>query len=186
MNSFINKKTLEKTIDEIRELALSYLDKYSCSKQQIKIYLLKKWISKNKSIRDKKDILKIIDAVILSLEKNNLISNKLYSDSNTKKFIRRGYSINKIKSVLFKKGIEDEYIKESISKVTEGDNNPDYFSAIKHCKRRNIGPFRNESNRSLFYKKDISILARAGFSYETSKKILDISKDKLKKMLSFM
>ena len=102
MNSFINKKTLEKTIDEIRELALSYLDKYSCSKQQIKIYLLKKWISKNKSIRDKKDILKIIDAVILSLEKNNLISNKLYSDSNTKKFIRRGYSINKIKSVLFK------------------------------------------------------------------------------------
>ena len=186
MNSFINKKTLEKTIDEIRELALSYLDKYSSSKQQLKIYLLKKWISKNKSIRDKKDILKIIDAVILSLEKNNLISNKLYSDSNTKKFIRRGYSINKIKSVLFKKGIEDEYIKESISKVTEGDNNPDYFSAIKHCKRRNIGPFRNENNRSLFYKKDINILARAGFSYEISKKILDISKDKLKKMLSFM
>ena len=69
MNSFINKKTLEKTIDEIRELALSYLDKYSSSKQQLKIYLLKKWISKNKSIRDKKDILKIIDAVILSLEK---------------------------------------------------------------------------------------------------------------------
>ena len=115
-----------------------------------------------------------------------MISNKLYSDSNTKKFIRRGYSINKIKSVLFKKGIEDEYIKESISKVTEGDNNPDYFSAIKHCKRRNIGPFRNENNRSLFYKKDINILARAGFSYEISKKILDISKDKLKKMLSFM
>ena len=44
------------------------------------------------------------------------------------------------------------------------------------CKRRRIGPNREESNRSLFYKKDISILARSGFSYEVSKKVLDLPK----------
>jgi len=44
------------------------------------------------------------------------------------------------------------------------------------CKKRRIGPSREESNRPLFYKKDISILARSGFSYETSKKVLDIPK----------
>jgi len=38
------------------------------------------------------------------------------------------------------------------------------------CKRRRIGPSRDENNRPLFYKKDISILARSGFSYEISKK----------------
>ena len=50
------------------------------------------------------------------------------------------------------------------------------FSALKICKRRRIGPCREEDNRSLFYKKDISILARSGFSYEISKKILDMPK----------
>ena len=44
------------------------------------------------------------------------------------------------------------------------------------CKRRRIGPNREESNRPLFYKKDISILARSGFSYEVSKKVLDLPK----------
>jgi len=33
----------------------------------------------------------------------------------------------------------------------------------------------------LFYKKDISILARSGFSYEISKKVLDIPKKEFNK-----
>ena len=34
---------------------------------------------------------------------------------------------------------------------------------------------RPESNRELFYKKDMGILARSGFSYEISKKILSMT-----------
>ena len=49
------------------------------------------------------------------------------------------------------------------------------------CKKRRIGPNREENNRPLFYKKDISILARAGFSYELSKKVLEIPKEEFKK-----
>ena len=45
------------------------------------------------------------------------------------------------------------------------------------CKKRRIGPSREESNRPLFYKKDISILARSGFSYEVSKQVLEIPKE---------
>ena len=49
------------------------------------------------------------------------------------------------------------------------------------CKKRRIGPIREENNRSIYYKKDISILARYGFSYEISKKVLEIPKDEFKK-----
>ena len=34
---------------------------------------------------------------------------------------------------------------------------------------------RPEANRELFYKKDMGILARSGFSYDISKKILSMS-----------
>ena len=65
--------------------------------------------------------------------------------------------------------------------LKENESDPDFFSAIKICKRRRIGPCRNENNRPLFYKKDISILARSGFSYEISKKVLEIPKEEFKK-----
>jgi len=91
------------------------------------------------------------------------------------------YSLNKIRYNLIKKGIDEKYIKASISKIKENESDPDFFSAIKICKRRRIGPCREESNRPLFYKKDISILARSGFSYEISKKVLEIPKEEFKK-----
>ena len=49
------------------------------------------------------------------------------------------------------------------------------------CKKRRIGPCREEGNRSLFYKKDISILARYGFSYEISRNVLNIPKKEFEK-----
>ena len=104
------------------------------------------------------------------------LSDKYYSDAKSKAFLRKGYSLNKIRYSLIKKGIDEKYIKASISKIKENESDPDFFSAIKICKKRRIGACREEANRVLFYKKDISILARSGFSYETSKKVLDIPK----------
>ena len=181
MNPIRNKKDLEATIDELRNYAYTYLEKYSPSKQQLKTYLFKKYLKKNQKIFNKKELFSVIDIVISTLEKNNLLSDKYYSDAKSKAYLRRGYSLNKIRYSLIQKGIDQKYIKDSISKIKDNESDPDFFSAIKVCKRRRIGPSRVEDNRNLFYKKDLSILARAGFSYETSKKVIEISKEEFKK-----
>ena len=177
MNPIKNKKNLEETIDEIRSSAYSYIEKYSPSKQQLKTYLLKKLIKKEQKKLIKKEIFNLIDSVIVTLIDQKFLSDRYYSDAKSKAFYKKGYSLNKIRYNLIKKGIDQKYIKDSISKIKENESDPDFFSAIKVCKRRRIGPNREESNRSLFYKKDISILARSGFSYETSKKVLEIPKE---------
>ena len=181
MNPIKNKKDLEATIDDIRNFAYSYLEKYSPSKQQLRIYLFKKLIKINQRKSSKKEIFNLIDSVITSLVDQKLLSDRYYSDAKSKAFLRKGYSLNKIRYNLIKKGINQKYIKASISKIKENESDPDFFSAIKICKKRRIGPSRIESNRVLFYKKDISILARAGFSYEISKKVLEIPKTEFKK-----
>ena len=186
MNPIKNKKDLVATIDEIRNFAYSYLEKYSPSKQQLKTHLFKKLIKKKQRISSKKEIFNLIDSVISTLVDQKLLSDKYYSDAKSKAFLRRGYSLNKIRFNLIKKGIDQKYIKASISKIKENESEPDFFSAIKICKRRRIGPIREEGNRSLFYKKDISILARSGFSYEISKKILDMSKEEFKKFCNMI
>ena len=165
MNPIKNKKDLEATIDDIRNFAYSYLEKYSPSKQQLKTYLFKKLIKKKLKISSKKEIFNLIDSVISSLVDQKFLSDKYYSEAKSKAFLRRGYSLNKIRYNLIKKGIDEKYINASISKIKEKESDPDFFSAIKICKRRRIGPCREENNRPLFYKKDISILARSVFSY---------------------
>ena len=181
MNPIKNKKNLETSIDEIRKFSYSYLEKYSPSKQQLRIYLFKKFLKKNQKIYNKKELFNLIDSVVVTLVDEKLVNDKYYSDSKSKALLRRGYSLNKIRYSLISKGIDQEYIKSSISKIKDNESDPDFFSAIKICKRRRIGPCREESNRSLYYKKDISILARSGFSYEISKRVLEIPKVEFKK-----
>ncbi len=177
MNPIKNKKDLEGTIDQIRNFAYTYLEKYSPSKQQLKTYLFKKLIKKKQQISSKKEVFNLIDSVISTLIDQKLLSDKYYSEAKSKALLRRGYSLNKIRYSLIQKGIDQKYIKASISKIKENESDPDFFSAIKLCKRRRLGASRPEGNRSLFFKKDISILARSGFSYEISKKVLEIPRD---------
>ena len=46
--------------------------------------------------------------------------------------------------------------------------------------------FNTDDNRPLFYKKDISLLARNGFDFETSKKVMDIEKDDYLKIIRLL
>ena len=181
MNSIRNKKDLKITIDYIRSHAYSYLEKYSPSKQQLQTYLFKKILKKNQKQYNKKEIFHLINEVIFTLVDQKLLSDKYYSDVKARAFLRRGYSLNKIRYSLIQKGIDQKYIQASISKIKENESDPDFFSAIKLCKRRRIGASRPEGNRSLFFKKDISILARSGFSYEVSKKVLDVPREEFRK-----
>ncbi len=138
------------------------------------------------SSKSKKEVTSIIDEIVLNLEKNRILNDEMYSDSKARMFLRRGYSLNKINQSLRRKGIDDKYVKQSIDKIKENQIEPDFVSALKLCKRRRIGPLRPESNRELFYKKDMGILARNGFSFDLSKRVLDLDTDEFKKLIKII
>ena len=180
------KKTLEVTVEEMRNFAFAYVEKYAPSKQQLKTYLLKKYLKISVSNVKKQDVADLIDIVLSDLEKNKFINDKFYSESKAKSMIQRGNSINKIRSYLVGKGINDQFIKDTVEKINNENSDQDFFSAIKLCKKKRIGPARIEDNRSLFYKKDISLLARNGFDFETSRKVMDIEKDEYLKIINLL
>ena len=186
MNPTLNKSDFEDLTTNLKDLAYSYLEKYNPSNQQLKVYLLKKYLLKIKGSRSKKEVSAIIDEIILNLEKNKILNDEMYSDSKARMFLKRGYSLNKINQSLRSKGIEDKYVKQSIDKIKENEIEPDFVSALKLCKRRRIGPLRPESNRELFYKKDMGILARGGFSFDLSKRVLDLDTHEFNKLIKFI
>ena len=180
------KKTLEMTVEEMRNFAFTYVEKYAPSKQQLKTYLLKKFLKSSVPNVKKKDVTDLIDIVLSDLEKNKFINDKFYSESKAKSMIQRGSSINKIRSYLIGIGINDRFISDTVNNIRDQNSDQDFFSAIKICKKKRIGPARTEDNRPLFYKKDISLLARNGFDFETSKKVMDIKKDDFLKIIKLL
>ena len=186
MNPTSNKSDFDDLTTNLKDLAYSYLEKYSPSKQQLKVYLLKKYLTKIKGSKSKKEVTLIIDEIVFNLEKNKFLNDEMYSASKARMFLRRGYSLNKINQSLRSKGIEDKYVKQSIDKIKDNEIEPDFVSALKLCKRRRIGPLRPESNRELFYKKDMGILARGGFSFDLSKRVLELDEKEFKKLIKII
>ena len=186
MNPTSNKSDFEDLTTNLKDLAYSYLEKYNPSKQQLKVYLLKKYLTKIKGSKSKKEVTLIIDKIVSNLEDNKILNDAMYSDSKARMFLRRGYSLNKINQSLRKKGIDEKYVKESIDKIKDNQIEPDFVSALKLCKRRRIGPTRPENNRELFYKKDMGILARGGFSFDLSKRVLDLDTIEFNKLIKLI
>ena len=89
---------------------------------------------------NKSNIKDLINVVLDDLEKTKFINDKFYSNSKAKSLIQRGSSINKIRSYLFSKGVKDKYIKTTIDEIIDNNEDQDFFSAIKVCKKKRIGP----------------------------------------------
>ena len=150
----------------------------------MKVYLLKIFNQKLKD-QNQKEVTAIIDEIVLHLE-NKILNDEMYSDSKARMYLRRGYSLNKINQTLRNKGVGNKFITQSINKIKEDQIEPDFVSAIKLCRRRRIGPLRPDANREIFYKKDMGILARGGFSFELSKRVLDLEKGEFLKLIKII
>ena len=66
------KKTLQVTVEEMRNFSFAYIERYAPSKQQLRTYLLKKYLKANLENIKKQDITDLIDVVLQDLEKLNL------------------------------------------------------------------------------------------------------------------
>ena len=147
------KKTLKVTVEEMRNFAFAYVEKYAPSKQQLKTYLLKKYLKTSVPNVKKQDVTNLIDIVLSDLEKNRFINDKFYSESKARSMIQRGSSINKIRNYLVGKGIQDEFIKETVNKIKDDNSDQDFYSAIKLCKKKELDQQEPKTTDHYFIKK---------------------------------
>ena len=92
------KKSLELTVEEMRTFSLNYIEKYAPSKQQLRTYLLKKYLKAKIANTNKKNITDLIDVVLLDLEKSKFVNDKFYSKSKAEVLLEE-------EAVLIKLGI---------------------------------------------------------------------------------
>ena len=154
-------------IFDLVKYAINYLSKYSSSKTNLERILKNKIRRTNIEKKEKFTLYNSIPEIIKKLEKNNFINDYNYATSKVNLFISNGKSKIFIKNYLFKKGIDEKLSSEIFMELNDEDSNWEIKSARIFARKKNIK--KNDNNNE----KNLSKMARAGFSYEIAKKILE-------------
>ena len=153
-------------ISDLVKYAINYLSKYSSSKTNLERILRNKIRRKKIEKKEKFTLYNSIPEIIKKLEKNNFINDYNYATSKVNIFISNGKSKIFIKNYLFKKGIDKKLSSQIFEELNDEDANWEIKSARTFARKKN---FQKNNNNE----KNLSKMARAGFSYEIAKKILE-------------
>ena len=152
----------------LKKYAFSYLSKYNTSKKNIDRILRNKVRRMNLEKKDKFILHSSIASIITDLEINKLIDDKNFAQSKIHSLSLQGKSKISIISYLVQKGIEKNLIEESFENLELKNPNWEKESAKIFARKKRLG-IKYSAN----FEKDLAKMARAGFSYNLSKKILE-------------
>ena len=152
----------------LKKYAFSYLSKYNTSKKNIDRILRNKVRRMNLKKKDKFILYSSIASILSDLENNKLIDDKNFTQSKIYSLSLQGKSKISIISYFVQKGIEKNLIEESFENLELKNPNWEKESAKIFARKKRLG-IKYSAN----FEKDLAKMARAGFSYNLSKKILE-------------
>ena len=153
--------------EKLQKYAIDYLSKYDSSKKNLADVIKKKIFRLNISSQEKSKLINHIDNILSNLEKNNLINDERYCNSKIESLSLRGKSKSFIFNYLLKKGVDKFKIQNNLNTFEKNNSNWELTSAKIFARKKKIIESKNS------YEKKLAKMARAGFSYEICKKILN-------------
>ena len=152
---------------KLLKFAVDYLSKYDSSKKNLMDVLKRKIFRLDVPGQEKGKLINTLENIIIKLEQNNLIDDDKYCSAKIYSLSRSGKSKNFIVNYLIKKGVGKLEIQNNFQIFEESNNNWELNSAKLFAKKKNL----LESSDS--YEKKLSKMARAGFSSDICKVILN-------------
>ena len=155
----------------LENAALHYLERYSSSRANLRRVLMRKV---DRSLAhwggERDDAVQLVDAAIAKLARLGYVDDGAYAETKVRSLHRKGASRRLIAANLGAKGVEADTIAAALATL-EGDS--DLAAALALARRRRLGPFRPADKRADFRARDMAALGRAGFAWETVRKIIE-------------
>lgn len=179
MMSFNKKQPTNITPEKLQKSALYYLSRYSASEKMLKDFLLRKFTQPSK------EAIAIIKPIILHMKQYGYLDDQKYAQNKAHEWFLKGKSKEIIKQKLLLKGIGKELIVKILTGLDEENNyDTDLIAGINYAQKKKIGPFRSKL-KDKTVQKELSKMARAGFTYEVAQKIVFAKNtEELKKLIS--
>ncbi len=170
------RKPKKLTVKYLHNVALFYLERFSATRDSLR-QVLKRRVRKSARFYelDETEVQKWhqeIETLIVKFVDLGLINDTAFAKARSQTLHRRGDSKRMIAAKLKTKGIENTDIENVFESLNLNNTEVQMEAAQNYLKRRRIGPYRTKGKREDFYEKDLAALARAGFSYDISKRAL--------------
>ncbi|WP_417795151.1 regulatory protein RecX [Terasakiella pusilla] len=160
----------------LRNAALRYIDRFATSRENLRQVLMRR-VQKSNYYHDTplEDGINWINTIVDQLEQANFINDQRYAEGRAGALHRKGTSLRVIQMKLKEKGISDQDIAHALNALSEEtqSENLERDAAIALARRRRLGPWRLPEKREDFKDKDLGALARAGFSYDLARDIIE-------------
>lgn len=157
------------TAEGLERSALHYLERYATSARNLTRMLMRRV---DRSCRhhgeEPERYAGLVDDLVARYVASGLLDDGRYAQAKAATLRRRGASGRAIAAKLIAKGVP----REAVAPALEATEVDDAAAARNLARRKRIGPFRR-GERAPFRDKDMQAMARAGFSYEIVRALID-------------
>lgn len=180
-----NKRKRPKKITEtyLHNAGLYYLERYASSAANFRAVMLRK-VKRSCITHEDQDYTQctaLVDQLVKKFIRTGLLDDAVYTRAMVTSLRRRGKSTRAIHSALRAKGLDSSQIEQTLVIIDqESHENPaeaERHAALTFARKKRLGPWR--SDKEINFQKELSCMARAGFSYDTSRSVLEISEDNI-------
>jgi regulatory protein len=157
----------------LEKVALYYLERFASSSANLRRVLIRK-VKRSAAAHgtDAEEGENLVDEIIARYLAAGLLDDRTYAEHKAMSLRLRGASSVGIRGKLAVKGVEPELIVETLSQLDQEKRDGELAAAAALVRRRRLGPYRAAATRSAFYRRDLAILARAGFGFEVARRVV--------------
>ena len=146
------------TPQRLKNIALYYLERYDASSQKLRMVLKRRILKAKLEQPVPESANQWVEDIVLQMEHLGYLNDKRYSENTVRRLSEAGKSPSFIRTKLKLAGIDDDCINAVL------DGTDELTQARLMVQKKHWG---NDFN------KDLARLARAGFSYETARQVLE-------------
>ena len=164
------------TRDKLHKSALHYLERYASSVAGLRRVLLRRVdraVQEGRCERD--EAVLWVDDIVGRFENAGLVDDRTFAAGQVASRRRRGESGRRIALKLREKGVDANVVDDALLDEDGPDQTvAEFAAACRFARRRRLGPMRDPDNRISRRDRDLAALARAGFSLDVARRVLDL------------
>jgi len=175
------------TPERLANIALHYLERYASSSENLR-RVLERRVFKASLFHEDLDVEAAhgwIDNLIKRYQDAGLLNDLSYAEIRARSLMARGTATRVIRMKLMEKGVDGDTIDQALTSLIDEHPEPELAAAIKLARRRRLGPYGDPAKREDLKDKHLAAMARAGFSYDMARRIVECGdKDELEDLLN--
>lgn len=171
-----NKKPRKISRDYLRRAAYRYLERYATTEANFRQVLRRKLTGRSTEEQtepERQQALDWIEEIVADSLKQGFVDDENFARARVASLFRSGNSTSRIKQKLHAKGVSGALTEQLLAENAQNAPDSELKSAVRYAKRRRFGPFALHKKTDDDRKRQFAAMARAGFSYDLTRRVME-------------